>query len=139
MLAPESSSFKVDRTLHVTQPAHSVRLLKLIDTTARAQAPVAKILTSTAISTGTDAEFTAAGESDDNPVLMYRWDFGDGTTAEGKHVTHAFTRPGNYDVALTAVGLSEVSAKAKVSISVTGSMSTRFHPETQRRLSPDAQ
>ncbi len=139
VLSPESSPSKVDGTLHVTQPAHSVRLLKLIDTAARAQTPVAKILSNTARSTGADAEFTAADASEDNPVLFYRWDFGDGTTAEGKHVTHAYTRPGNYDVALTAVGLSETSAKADVSVSVTGSMSTRFHPETQRRLRPDAQ
>jgi hypothetical protein len=46
-------------------------------------------------------------------VLTYRWDFGDGTTAEGKEVMHAFGSEGSYDVTLTVTdddgGVSEVT------------------------------
>ena len=36
-----------------------------------------------------------------NPVVTYSWDFGDGATATGRTVTHAFNGPGNYFVRLT--------------------------------------
>ncbi len=139
VLAPQASPVKVNGVLHVSQPPHSVRLSKLVDSTSPAESPVAKIIASTTSKTGATAEFSAPDASEDNPVLLYRWDFGDGTTMDGKHVTHAFTRPGSYNVTLTAVGLGEVFSKADVSISVTGSISTRFHPETQRRLRPDVE
>ncbi len=38
-----------------------------------------------------------------NPASLYRWDFGDGATAEGLSVEHTFTQGGNYAVCLTAV------------------------------------
>jgi alpha-galactosidase len=139
ILAPNARPAKATGTLHVTQPAHSVRLLKLVDNDVPALPPEAKIIASSTSNTGANAEFTAANTGEDNPAISYRWDFGDGTSAEGRHVLHAFTRPGSYDVRLTTVGLSELSAKADLSVSVTGSMSTRFHPETQRRLPPDTE
>jgi alpha-galactosidase len=139
ILAQDATRTKVTGTLHVTQPAHSVRLLKLVDNDVPAQPPAAKIIASSTSNTGANAEFTAADADEDNPSISYRWDFGDGTSGEGRHILHAFTRPGSYDVTLTAVGLSEVSAKADLSVSVTGSVSTRFHPETKRRLPPDTE
>jgi cytochrome c len=33
--------------------------------------------------------------------LIYRWDFGDGNTAEGINVSHQFTQAGNYQVTMT--------------------------------------
>ncbi|AXC12635.1 Alpha-galactosidase [Acidisarcina polymorpha] len=66
--------------------------------------------------------------------MSYSWDFGDGTSVEGQHAVHTYTRPGNYEVTLTAVGLEKSTATARSSISIAGQMPTRFHPETQRRL-----
>jgi PKD repeat protein len=34
-------------------------------------------------------------------AVAYRWDFGDGATAAGPHVTHTYHRPGGYWVSLT--------------------------------------
>jgi alpha-galactosidase len=138
VLAATPGNSKVQGTLHVEQPAHSVRLLKLIDASAPAQTPVAKIASASSGRAGADLNFEAAGASEINPVLRYRWDFGDGTVVEGKHLTHAYTRSGNYQVTLTAIGLGESSAQAHASVSVSGALSTRFHPETQRRLPPEA-
>jgi hypothetical protein len=46
-----------------------------------------------------------------------RWDFGDGTTAEGARVTHDFAQPGTYRVVLTLApggGLAETAVTVRV-------------------------
>lgn len=134
VLAPAPQASKAQTTLHAEQPAHSVRLLKLISTNAPAKTPVAKIVSAGGGNAGADLSFDTAEGSEDNPVLLYLWDFGNGTVAAGKHLTHAYTRSGDYQVTLMAVGLGEASAQTHASVSVIGSMSTRFHPDTQRRL-----
>ena len=37
----------------------------------------------------------------DDPVLGYRWTFGDGSAATGREVTHQYNAPGTYEVCLT--------------------------------------
>jgi len=45
--------------------------------------------------------FNASRSSDpDGDALTYVWDFGDGTSAEGKEVTHAYAKAGEYKVIL---------------------------------------
>ena len=44
-----------------------------------------------------DGSASQAGSS----LVAYEWDFGDGTSATGKTVRHAYWRPGTYEVALT--------------------------------------
>lgn len=53
------------------------------------------------VNNGLEIEFTAAG-SVYNEEYLYKWDFGDGTSAEGQYVTHTYTEPGAYYVQLTA-------------------------------------
>jgi PKD repeat protein len=38
----------------------------------------------------------------DQPMLTYRWDFGDGSHANGSTVSHSYAQPGHYTVKLTA-------------------------------------
>lgn len=46
--------------------------------------------------------FNAAATKDDNPVNMtYHWDFGDGSSAEGEEVSHAYAKGGSYNVTLS--------------------------------------
>ena len=46
--------------------------------------------------------FDGSGSSDpDGDVLSYAWNFGDGTTATGKTITHTFANDGKYNVILT--------------------------------------
>lgn len=50
---------------------------------------------------GIEATYDAsASSSPTSPTLNYTWNFGDGTTGEGKIVKHTFTRGGNYKVTL---------------------------------------
>jgi large repetitive protein len=45
--------------------------------------------------------FDGSGSIDwDGKLTGFRWDFGDGATADGARVSHAFTRPGTYPVRL---------------------------------------
>jgi hypothetical protein len=37
----------------------------------------------------------------DDPVVGYRWTFGDGSAATGREVTHQYNVPGTYEVCLT--------------------------------------
>ncbi|MCU4140519.1 MAG: hypothetical protein MW690_000994 [Methanophagales archaeon] len=46
--------------------------------------------------------FDASASTDpDGSIVSYEWDFGDGETASGKVVTHAYSDAGSYTVTLT--------------------------------------
>ncbi len=64
--------------------------------------PTARLEAPAAACAGDQVRFSAL-RSNDSPgePLRYRWDFGDGTTAEGTEVAHAFTRGGDFQVRLT--------------------------------------
>ncbi|WP_153392843.1 PKD domain-containing protein [Ornithinicoccus halotolerans] len=44
-----------------------------------------------------------SGSTDDGSIVEYRWDLGDGSTATGPVVTHAYVTTGRYEVRLTVV------------------------------------
>ncbi len=46
--------------------------------------------------------FEAETNEEAKPPVMFDWTFADGNTAEGNPATHAFDRPGNYTVTVTA-------------------------------------
>lgn len=50
---------------------------------------------------------TAGGLRPDEDIESFTWRFGDGTSAEGKGVSHAFSAPGTYEVTVTATGSRE--------------------------------
>ena len=63
--------------------------------------PVADLKSTKACCVDMDQKFDASGSSDaDGDRLSYKWDLGDGTTAEGPSVTHAYAEPGTYKVVL---------------------------------------
>ncbi len=65
--------------------------------------PVARIrAVPTDVVTGRKVTFLGVTSYDpDGEVLFYSWNFGDGSTAKGRSVEHAFTKPGTYTVVLT--------------------------------------
>ena len=51
---------------------------------------------------GQEIRFDAGGSKDpDGKVVKYQWEFGDGAEAEGVSVTHVYSEPGDFAVALT--------------------------------------
>ncbi|HEX9889700.1 MAG TPA: PKD domain-containing protein, partial [Nitriliruptorales bacterium] len=83
--------------------------------TARAQAKPAQAAVGQAIT------FDGSGSSDgeDAPgALAYSWDFGDGATADGQTVTHAYTKVGTYTVTLTVVDSDGNAASDTIEVTV---------------------
>ena len=57
--------------------------------------------------------FSGAGSDDpDGEITAYRWDLGDGRTAEGSDIEHTYAAPGTYAVSLTVVDDSGKQATA---------------------------
>jgi len=126
-LALEGDSIRLDI------PAHSVRLVAIVDSSIPAAAPAAAIQAPKNARVGEDIEFVCQVETEGVPVLAYRWDFGDGTSAEGKKLNHTFTVAGNHNVRLVVEGLDGVSAEERFTVNVSGTVSfpppTRFQTE----------
>jgi alpha-galactosidase len=104
------------------QPAHSVKLMKIIDTSIPVAAPSLAFRVSSQAKIGEELEFAAIASKDGVPTLAYHWDFGDGVSADGAILTHTYTAAGNYAVRFTAEGLDGKSAEKTFSISVSGSV-----------------
>jgi alpha-galactosidase len=122
--------------LVVDLPPHSARVLKMVDSGVPAQPPVIKVEHLPSVKAGATAAFRAQPPTSNDAVVTYRWSFGDGVTQEGPEVSHAYTKPGTYQVAVTAVGLGGLSTKESFRLTVSGSVSTRFVPAEKRRYQP---
>ncbi len=62
------------------------------------------------LTAGDEAAFEVVTKSGATPPVTYAWEFGDGAVAAGPAVTHQFSTPGNYTLAVTATngGRSDV-------------------------------
>ena len=120
-------------TIDLVQPAHSVRMFKLIDNAVPVTAPVFEAHAAAAGKSGETLAFSAKGVPAEAPVLTCRWEFGDGTTQEGMNVHHAYTQPGEYHVHVTATGLGATTNSKTLTVSVSGNIATRFVPADKKR------
>lgn len=120
----------------VVQKAHSVRVLKLIDNSVPVLQPQFEIRSANGAKAGETLALSAVSSSPEAPVLACHWDFGDGSSADGLEVQHAFTHAGDYDVQVTATGLGGVANRKASRVSITGDVSTRFEPEAKQRAIP---
>jgi alpha-galactosidase len=120
-------------SLSLKLPAHSVRMLKVIDTSIPATAPLLTVSAAEKIQAGKSMIFSAQIAEGSVPVLSYHWDFGDGTSADGISVTHSYTHAGNFTVHLKADGIEDIPFEKSVQITVTGVIDTVFRPELYQR------
>jgi alpha-galactosidase len=104
------------------QPAHSVKLIKIIDASIPMAAPLITFQVPSQAKIGEEIAFSGTASKDGVPVLAYQWDFGDGVVADGAILTHAYTSAGTYTVHFTAQGLDGKSAEKTFSIAVSGSV-----------------
>jgi PKD repeat protein len=80
------------------------------------EAPVARIAAPAAVALGAEAAFDASASTTAlGRIAGWRWDFGDGTTAEGPTVRHAFAQAGRHIVTLTLRTEGGVEACSAVS------------------------
>ena len=134
VLTQTGRSTPLAAALDVQQPPHSVRIFKIINTNIPAKAPT---ITATVASSGKAGEpiaFEAVSADDNNPVLHYTWDFGDGVTVDGAKTTHTYTHAGVYAAHLHAAGFAPEPRVQTFSITITGSVATKFMPENKRRF-----
>jgi hypothetical protein len=109
--------------LHLeNQPAHSVRLIKIIDQSIPAAAPSIIFQVPSQTRIGEDIAVSGVASSDGVPALAYHWDFGDGVAADGAMLTHAYTAAGNYTVRFAAEGIDGISAEKTFTIAVSGTL-----------------
>lgn len=64
------------------------------------QAPKASFAVPSNVKAGKASPFDGDESTDDGQIVKYYWEFGDGSTAEGKSVSHIFATPGTYEVTL---------------------------------------
>jgi alpha-galactosidase len=127
--------FLVAGVLAFSQSPRSVRVLKIVDANIPAVAPTVTAGHPSAGDAGATLTFTAHSRGGD-PVLSYRWDFGDGVTLEGREVTHAYTESGEYNVHLTATGLNGLSAENHFQLRISGHIPRIFDPQRIKRYEP---
>jgi len=144
---PPDHNFKVTNVLHsapatplsggaielTNEPPESVTMLKLIDTTVPESAPGASAQVPGSASIGEPVQVAAQPKSDDAPIVEYRWDFGDGTGAEGARASHTYTRSADYRVRLSVKGVDGLGTELEFPLKVTGSLRAFPDLSTNRR------
>lgn len=120
-------------SIELEQPAHSVKLIKIVDTSIPAAAPAVDLRAPDHAKVWEEIDFVATAVPDGVPALAYHWDFGDGTTDEGKRVKHTFTTEGSHTVRLVVDGVDGVPAEKTANVAVSGTVAiplpTRFSPK----------
>jgi len=116
-LAMDHETLRLDN-----QPPHSVKLIKIIDTSIPMAAPSIAFQVPSQANIGGEIHLSSIASNNGVPALAYRWDFGDGVVADGAILTHTYTAAGNYTVRFAAEGLDGESAEKTFSIAVSGSV-----------------
>jgi hypothetical protein len=115
------------------QPAHSVRLIKIVNTSLPARSPSLAVHVPDHVEMGAPASFSATDDGKGSPALQYHWDFGDGTSAQGPATTHAYTNSGSYTAHLLAEGLDGTVERKEFPIVVKGTPQSGFDERNYRR------
>jgi hypothetical protein len=123
----------------VGQPAHSVRLIKLVDTAVPPAPPSITINVPSSAEAGKPVRMSVSAGVNGIPALAYRWQFGDGTSAVGAEVTHTYTLAGIYSIQLRVEGMDGIPAGGAASLRVTGVVDVNLYTKENRRyLDSDA-
>jgi len=111
------------------QPAHSVRLIKLVDNSVAATPPSVTLEVPSEGQLGTNVKFSSTTAPDSMAAISYHWDFGDGVSVDGPSAEHAYTQNGDHKVVLKVTGLGGMTATKTASIKVEGDIRTTYDPE----------
>lgn len=70
------------------------------------------------VTPGTTVTLSATSTDPQGATLTYAWDFGDGSTASGASVTHAFASEGNFSIRVTVTNSHGLSASSTAGLYV---------------------
>jgi hypothetical protein len=116
------------------QPPQSARVIKLIDGSVAEAAPTVTAQAPSAAKAGDTINLSAQAEAGGVPAIAYHWDLGDGTSADGPKVSHAYTRAGDFTVRLTVEGVDGVPAHKDFPVKVTGNLRAHSKLTDNRRF-----
>jgi alpha-galactosidase len=116
------------------QAPESVSVIRLIDSSAAPAAPTVRAEVPATANTGEIIHFSAQSETAGAPAVSYRWDFGDGTSADGSKVSHAYTRAAQFTIRLTVNGVDGVPAVQNFPVEVTGNLTAFPELSDNRRF-----
>jgi alpha-galactosidase len=119
------------------QPAQSVRVIKLIDTSVAAAAPTVTAQVPASANAGETivlSALSAPAEAGGVPAVAYHWDFGDGTSSDRSNAFHAYTRAGEFTIHLTVDGVDGVPFQKDFSVKVTGNLKAHSTLTDNRRF-----
>jgi alpha-galactosidase len=117
-----------------SQAPESVKVIKLIDSTIPPTAPTVKVQPPSSANAGDTIRLSVPTESVGVPAIAYHWDFGDGISADGPQVSHAYTRAGQFTIRLTVDGVDSVPAVQVFPIQVTGTLKAFPKLKNNRRF-----
>jgi hypothetical protein len=117
-----------------TLPPQSVRMIKLIDTSVPETDPAFEAHAPASGLAGDMVAFHGTAGSADAPALQYHWEFGDGVSAYGADVSHAYTHAGQFTVTAIATGLGGRKAQKTLDITITGMVPTTYRPYERTRF-----
>ncbi len=112
----------VDGTVRIENLPQSVKVIKLIDTSVAEAAPTVTVRVPSAANAGETIHMSAQADADGVPAVSYSWDFGDGTSTEGAHVSHSYTRAADFTIRITVNGVDGVPAEQNFRVKVTGNL-----------------
>jgi alpha-galactosidase len=104
------------------QTSESVEMIKLVDGTLAETAPSFRAQVPSTANAEEILRLSVETEGGDFPAVTFHWDFGEGTSAEGRSVSHTYTRAGDFIIRLTAAGVDGLSAEQQFSVKVTGNL-----------------
>ncbi|MGH9325966.1 MAG: PKD domain-containing protein [Terriglobia bacterium] len=121
-------------------PAQDVRVIKFVDKKLPPAPPIVHVQGPTQLTVGREGDFYAQPSPDGDPVMRWRWNFGDGVTGDGPAVQHAYTMDGVFPVTVQALGLDGPATVHRLQVSVSGTFDLRLHigPTRDRRWLPPA-
>jgi hypothetical protein len=116
------------------QLPESVRVIKIIDGSVSPSAPSVKAQVPAVANAGETIHLAAQTEGTGVPAVEYRWDFGDGTSAAGPKVSHAYTRAASFTIRLTVEGVDGVPVVQSFSVNVIGDLRALHNLTDNRRF-----
>lgn len=120
--------------LSVSQPPHSVRLIKIELAGIPVAMPQITVRMASNAVAGSPVQFDALQGGTQTPVLGCHWEFGDGVVADGMTAVHAYTAAGIYKIKVTARGLGGRSTTKSRQITISGQVPTVYDPSLKQRL-----